>query len=63
MFAGMQEIVISVWNLEQLRSTLMDIGRWSAHPLPDAPAEQLTAWHVPEGCTRIEQGAADARER
>ena len=55
MFAGMQEIVVSVWNLERLRSTLMDIGRWSAHPLPDAPVEQLTAWHVPEGCTRIEQ--------
>ena len=37
MFRGMQEIVVSVHNLERLRSNLMDIGRWSCHPLPDAP--------------------------
>lgn len=55
MFKGMQEIVVSVHNLEQLRSNLMDIGRWSAHPLPDAPAGQFAAWHVPAGCSRIEQ--------
>jgi catechol 2,3-dioxygenase-like lactoylglutathione lyase family enzyme len=55
MFRGMQEMVVSVRNLESLRATLMDIGRWSAHPLPDAPAEQFKAWHVPAGCTRVEQ--------
>lgn len=55
MYRGMQEIVVSVWNMEHLRSTLMDIGRWSAYPLPDAPGEQFAAWHVPEACTRIEQ--------
>jgi len=55
MFKGMQEMVVSVRNLEALRSTLMDVGRWSAHPLPDAPPEQFAAWHVPAGCTRIEQ--------
>ncbi|MDE0129436.1 MAG: hypothetical protein OXQ86_07715 [Gammaproteobacteria bacterium] len=55
MFRGMQEVVVSVWNMERLRSTLMDIGRWSAHPLPDAPPEQFAAWQMPGGCTRIEQ--------
>ena len=55
MFKGMQEMVVVVHNLEQLRSTLMDLGRWSAHPLPDAPLEQFAAWHVPAGCSRIEQ--------
>lgn len=55
MFRGMQEIVVSVRNLEQLRSNLMDIARWSCHPLPDAPREQFAAWHLPAECTRIEQ--------
>ena len=55
MAKGMQEIVVSVHNLERLRSNLMDVSRWSCHPLPDAPPEQFAAWHVPAGCTRIEQ--------
>jgi predicted enzyme related to lactoylglutathione lyase len=55
MFVGMQEMVVVVQDMERLRSTLMDLGRWSAHPLPNAPAEQFAAWHVPEGCSRIEQ--------
>lgn len=55
MFNGMQEIVISAHNLDLLRSTMMDVARWSAHPLPDAPIEQYQMWKVPHKCTRIEQ--------
>jgi len=55
MFVGTHEFVVAVWNMEHLRSTLMDVGRWSAHPLPDAPDEQRKAWYVPDACSRIEQ--------
>jgi len=55
MSKGFQEIVVSVTDFDRLCSVFTSLCRWSAQPLPDAPAEQCAAWHVPGEITRIEQ--------
>ena len=52
---GFQEIVHSAFDIERLAGPLAAVGGWTRTDLPDAPREQWAAWHVPEGCTRIEQ--------
>ncbi len=52
---GFTEVVVSVENTKRLRNTLTKLANWSVTELPDAPAEQFTAWKVPDNCERIEQ--------
>ncbi|NIJ08556.1 catechol 2,3-dioxygenase-like lactoylglutathione lyase family enzyme [Sphingomonas vulcanisoli] len=52
---GFQEVVHSAFDIERLAGPLCAVGGWTRTELPDAPPKQFTAWHVPEGCTRIEQ--------
>jgi predicted enzyme related to lactoylglutathione lyase len=54
-FVGFQELVISVEDTARLTRIFTDVMKWRAEPVADAPPEQFTAWHVPPGCTRIEQ--------
>jgi catechol 2,3-dioxygenase-like lactoylglutathione lyase family enzyme len=55
MHTGLQEIVVVVEDIARMRAVFLDVCRWSASPLPDAPAEQFSAWRLPESCSRIEQ--------
>lgn len=55
MSSGFSEVVISVETIGRLRDALTQTAGWKATDLPDAPAEQYAAWHVPKSCTRIEQ--------
>ena len=52
---GFHEVVHSAFDIERLAGPLCAVGGWTRTDLPDAPLEQFKAWHVPEGCTRIEQ--------
>lgn len=52
---GFQEVVHSAFDIDRLSVPLCAVGGWTRTDLPDAPPEQFAAWHVPEGCTRIEQ--------
>lgn len=52
---GFTEAVISVENIDRISDTLTRVADWKVTALPDAPAEQFPAWHVPETCHRIEQ--------
>ena len=52
---GFTEVVVSVESINRLRDTLSQVAGWAITELPDAPVEQLAAWHVPNSCTRIEQ--------
>lgn len=52
---GFQEIVQSAFDIDRFAKPLCDVGGWTRTNLPDAPREQWAAWHVPDGCTRIEQ--------
>lgn len=53
--SGFHEIVLSVFDIERIARPMCEIWPFSPRRLPDAPAGQFTAWHVPAGCTRIEQ--------
>lgn len=52
---GFQEVVHSAFDIDRLAGPLCAVGGWTRTDLPDAPREQWAAWHVPYGCTRIEQ--------
>ena len=52
---GFQEVVHSAFDIERLAGPLCAAGGWTRTDLPDAPPEQFATWHVPDGCTRIEQ--------
>lgn len=52
---GLQEVVVSVFDLERIVRPLVDICGYVHVALPDAPPAQFGAWHVPPKCTRIEQ--------
>ena len=52
---GFTEVVISVEEIPRISDTFTSLAGWTLTPLPDAPAEQFAAWHVPDSCTRIEQ--------
>ena len=52
---GFQEVVHSAFDIDRLAGPLCAVGGWTRTDLPDAPRAQWAAWHVPEGCTRIEQ--------
>ena len=52
---GFTEVVISVESIPRISNTLTSLAGWTITQLPDAPAEQFSAWHVPDDCTRIEQ--------
>ena len=53
--SGIQEVVVSVFDIEQFARGFTEAGEFRKLPLPDAAPEQLAAWRVPAGCTRIEQ--------
>lgn len=53
--SGIQEVVISVFDIDQFARGFVEAGEYRKLPLPDAAPEQLAAWRVPAGCTRIEQ--------
>ncbi len=52
---GFHEIVLSAFDIERIAVPMCDVGGYTRQPLADAPIEQHAAWHVPVGCTRIEQ--------
>lgn len=52
---GIQEAVVSVFDLDHLSRPLVDTRDFTLVALPDAPRSQWSAWKVPDGCTRIEQ--------
>jgi len=52
---GLQEAVVSTFAIDRLATPLVDLCGFVRHDLPDAPAGQFAAWHVPPACTRIEQ--------
>ena len=52
---GIQEIVCVVEEIDRMRDVFLDVFRWNAIPLEDAPVEQFAAWQIPGNCTRIEQ--------
>ena len=52
---GFQEIVLSVFEMTRIAEPMAAAGGFRFVPLPDAPKEQFAAWHVPQGCSRIEQ--------
>jgi predicted enzyme related to lactoylglutathione lyase len=53
--SGIQEVVVSVFDIDQLARPMTESGDFVRIDLPDAPKEQWAAWHVPAGCTRIQQ--------
>lgn len=55
LLSGIQEIVVSVFDIEHLAAPFMDTGDYTRIDLPDAPKEQWPAWRVPAACTRIQQ--------
>jgi predicted enzyme related to lactoylglutathione lyase len=52
---GFQEIVLSVFNIDQIAGPMTALGEFERVPLPDAPPGQFAAWFTPPSCTRIEQ--------
>ncbi|MFT4055530.1 MAG: hypothetical protein QM681_13570 [Novosphingobium sp.] len=50
-----QEAVVSTFDIERLAAPLTQVCGYDRVDLPDAPAAQFAAWHVPAECTRIEQ--------
>jgi catechol 2,3-dioxygenase-like lactoylglutathione lyase family enzyme len=53
--SGIQEVVVSVFDIDLMARAFVEAGDFLKVALPDAAPEQFGAWHVPEGCTRIEQ--------
>lgn len=53
--SGIQEVVVSVFDIDQFARGFVEAGEFRKLALPDAAPEQLAAWRVPPGCTRIEQ--------
>lgn len=53
--SGIQEVVVSVFDIDQFARGFVEAGEFRKLPLPDAAPAQLTAWRVPASCTRIEQ--------
>jgi predicted enzyme related to lactoylglutathione lyase len=53
--SGLQEAVISVFDIDRLLRPLVEVCGFSAVDLPDADPGQFAAWRVPPACTRIEQ--------
>ena len=52
---GIQEVVVSVFDIDLMARAFVEAGDFLRRPLPDAAPEQIGAWRVPTGCTRIEQ--------
>lgn len=52
---GFTEVVISVEDIARIRNAFTGVAGWTFNDLPDAPAEQFSAWHVPDSCERIQQ--------
>ncbi|MFO1425412.1 MAG: hypothetical protein U1F11_00250 [Steroidobacteraceae bacterium] len=52
---GLQEAVLSVFDVERIARALAEVGGYRLQPLPDADRAQFAAWQVPSTCTRIEQ--------
>ena len=50
---GFTEVVISVEDIARIRNAFTGVAGWTFNDLPDAPAEQFSAWHVPDSCERI----------
>jgi catechol 2,3-dioxygenase-like lactoylglutathione lyase family enzyme len=65
--SGIQEVVVSVFDIDLMARAFVEAGDFVKVALPDAAPEQVAAWRVPAGCTRIEQAhlvhrsAAEAR--
>jgi predicted enzyme related to lactoylglutathione lyase len=55
MTPGFQEIVISVFNIDQFAEAFVMVGGYSLRRLNDAAPDHYAAWHVPPDCARIEQ--------
>ena len=53
--SGIQEVVVSVFDIDQFARGFVEAGEFRRFALPDAAPEQFAAWRVPAGCTRIEQ--------
>ena len=53
--SGIREVVFSTFNIQRVAAPFVDIAGYRFQALPDAPARQFAQWHVPAGCTRIEQ--------
>ena len=53
--SGLQEVVLSVFDLDRIARPMIEVGGYVRIPLADAPHEQFAAWHAPAECTRIEQ--------
>ncbi|WP_184021887.1 hypothetical protein [Sphingobium boeckii] len=52
---GISEAVLSVFDIDRACAPLVQAAGYGRTDLPDCPPEQMLAWHVPAGCTRIEQ--------
>lgn len=52
---GLQEAVMSVFDIERIARTMVDVGGYRLIALPDAASAQFAAWKVPPGCQHIEQ--------
>lgn len=57
---GIDEVVFSTFDIERASAALIAVGGFRRMELPDCPPEQFGAWHVPAGCTRIEQALLSA---
>lgn len=53
--SGIEEVVLSVFDVDRACAPLVALGGYRRVDLPDASASQAAAWQVPAGCARIEQ--------
>lgn len=53
--AGLQEAVLSVFDIDAMVRPMTEVGKYRRMDLPDASAGQFAAWQVPAACKRIEQ--------
>jgi len=53
--SGIQEVVVSVFDIDQFARGFVEAAEFRKVALPDAAPEQFAAWRVPAGCSRIEQ--------
>lgn len=52
---GLQEIVVSVFNLDRAAAPFVELGGYVETHLADASPGERSAWHVPAECHRVEQ--------
>lgn len=52
---GIAEVILSVYNIDRICTPLVEAGSYKREDLADCPAEQWSAWRVPQACTRIAQ--------